>query len=169
EMGSITNLHVTPVTRSEFLLGKQLPYVALAAVNFLLMTWMAVTVFGVPLTGSFPTLALAALAFCLAATGLGLLASAVTRSQIAALFFAMIGTLLPAVQFGGMIDPVSSLQGLGRIVGEAYPASHMFTISRGVFNKGLGFDDLAASLWPLALSVPVILGIAILSLRKQEQ
>ena len=168
EMGSIVNLYVTPVTRLEFLLGKQLPYVGLAMLNFLLMCALAVTVFGVPMTGSFATLSLAALVFSFAATGMGLLASAVTRSQIAAMFFAMIGTLIPATQFAGMTDPVSSLEGAGRVIGEIYPATHMFTISRGVFNKALGLADLQASFWPLLVSVPVILGIAVLLLKKQD-
>ncbi len=125
EHGSITNLYVTPVTRIEFLLGKQLPYVGLAMVNFLLMSLLAVTIFGVPVKGSFFTLALAALIFSFAATGMGLLASAVTRSQIAAMFFAMIGTLIPATQFAGLIDPVSSLEGSSKFIGEIYPATHM--------------------------------------------
>ena len=168
ETGSILNLYVTPVTRSEFLLGKQLPYVGLAMLNFLSMTLLAVTLFGVPVSGSFPTLAAAMLLFCLIATGMGLLVSAVTKSQIAAMFFAMIGTLIPAVQFGGLTDPVSSLQGVGRTIGEIYPASHIFTISRGVFNKALDFSDLSASFQPLLLAVPVILGLAILLLKKQE-
>jgi ribosome-dependent ATPase len=168
EMGSIINLYVTPVTRSEFILGKQLPYVGLAMLNFLLMTLLAVTLFNVPLSGSFPALATAALLFCLIATGMGLLASAITKSQIAAMFVAMIGTLIPAIQYGGLIDPVSSLAGGGRVFGEIYPASHMFTISRGVFNKALGFADLASSFWPMVIAVPVIIGLAILLLKKQE-
>ncbi|MFZ3119933.1 MAG: ABC transporter permease, partial [Variovorax sp.] len=168
ELGSIVNLYVTPVTRTEFLLGKQLPYVALAMLNFLLMTLLAVTAFGVPMSGSFPTLALAAFIFSIVSTGMGLLASAVTRSQIAAMFFAMIGTLIPATQFAGLIHPVSSLEGAGRIIGELYPASYMFTISRGVFSKALGLSDLRASFWPLLASVPVILGVAVLLLKKQE-
>jgi ribosome-dependent ATPase len=53
ELGSIINFYVTPVTRLEFLLGKQLPYVILGMANFLLLTLLAVTLFGVPLTGSF--------------------------------------------------------------------------------------------------------------------
>ncbi|ADV01770.1 ribosome-associated ATPase/putative transporter RbbA [Alicycliphilus denitrificans] len=168
EMGSIINLYVTPVTRTEFLLGKQLPYVALAMLNFLLMVLLAVTAFGVPMTGSFFALALAAFIFSLASTGMGLLASAVTRSQIAAMFFAMIGTLIPATQFAGLTDPVSSLQGVGRFIGDIYPATYMFTISRGVFNKALYMADLHAQFWPLLLSVPVILGVAIALLKKQD-
>ena len=169
ETGSITNLYVTPVTRIEFLLGKQLPYVGLAMVNFLLMSLLAVTIFGVPVTGSFFTLSLAALIFSFAATGMGLLASAVTRSQIAAMFFAMIGTLIPATQFAGLIDPVSSLEGSSKFIGEIYPATHMISISRGVFNKSLGLADLTGPLWSMLLSVPVILGVAVLLLKKQER
>ncbi|OGA58526.1 MAG: multidrug ABC transporter ATP-binding protein [Burkholderiales bacterium RIFCSPHIGHO2_01_FULL_64_960] len=169
ETGSITNLYVTPVTRIEFLLGKQLPYVGLAMMNFLLMSLLAVTIFGVPVKGSFLTLALAALIFSFAATGMGLLASAVTRSQIAAMFFAMIGTLIPATQFAGLIDPVSSLEGSSKFIGEIYPATHMISISRGVFSKALGLPDLTWPLWSMLLSVPVILGAAVLLLKKQER
>lgn len=169
ETGSITNLYVTPVTRIEFLLGKQLPYVGLAMVNFLLMSLLAVTIFGVPVKGSFLTLALAALIFSFAATGMGLLASAVTRSQIAAMFFAMIGTIIPATQFAGLRDPVSSLEGSSKFIGEIYPATHMISISRGVFNKSLGLADLTGPLWSMLISVPVILGVAVLLLKKQER
>ena len=168
ELGSIINLYVTPTTRTEFMLGKQLPYVLLALFNFGLMCLAAVTVFGVPITGSFATLTLGAALFSLCSTGMGLLASTVTRSQIAAMFFAMVGTLIPAVQFAGLINPVSSMTGFARWVGEVYPASHMFTISRGVFNKALALQDLQAEFWPMLVAVPVIVGAAILLLRKQE-
>ncbi|WP_127805150.1 ribosome-associated ATPase/putative transporter RbbA [Hydrogenophaga sp. NH-16] len=169
ELGSIVNLYVTPVTRVEFLLGKQLPYVALAMLNYLLMSGLAVFVFGVPMKGSFVTLTLAALLFTIIATGMGLLASAVTRSQIAAMFFAMLGTLIPATQFSGLTDPVSSLEGAGRWIGEIYPATHMVTISRGVFSKALGWHDLSSSFGPMLIAIPVIIGIAIWALPKQEK
>ncbi len=168
ELGSIINLYVTPVTRSEFLLGKQAPYVVLAMLNFALMTLMAVTVFDVPVKGSLLTLASAALLFVLFATGFGLFASSFTRSQIAAMFVTMMGTMIPAIQFAGMMNPVSSLEGFGAVVGRVYPASYFFTISRGVFNKALGFSSLRGSFWPLLLAGPVIMGISILLLKKQE-
>lgn len=169
ELGAIVNFYVTPTTSAEFLIGKQLPYVAIAMINFLLMCLLSVTVFGVPITGSFATLFIAASIFSFSATGMGLLASTLTKSQIAAMFFAMIGTMIPAFEYAGIINPVSSLQGMGRIIGEMYPASHMMVISRGVFNKALGFTDLHASLWPLFLAAPVILGLSILLLKKQER
>lgn len=168
ELGSIINLYVTPVTRLEFLLGKQAPYVALAMLNFLLMTLLAVTLFGVPITGSFTTLLAAALIYNVVATAIGLLASTFTRSQIAALFFTMIGTLVPAVQFAGLLNPVSSLEGAGKLIGQVYPATHMLTISRGVFSKALDFSNLQGSFWPLIAAIPVILGASALLLKKQE-
>ncbi|KAK78338.1 putative ABC transporter, ATP-binding protein YhiH [Bordetella holmesii CDC-H635-BH] len=168
ELGSIINLYVTPVSRLEFLLGKQAPYVALAMLNFLLMVLLAVTVFGVPITGSFVTLLLAALVYSVIATAIGLLASTFTRSQIAALFFTMMGTMVPAVQFAGLINPVSSLEGGGRLIGQIYPATHMLTISRGVFSKALHMHDLYSAFWPLLLAVPIILGVSVLLLKKQE-
>ena len=169
EMGSIINLYVTPVRRSEFLLGKQLPYLVLAMGNFLLLTALAVTVFGVPMTGSFAALFLATLLYTLFATGFGLFASVFTRSQIAAIFATMVGTILPVVQFAGLINPVSSLAGAGRLIGEVYPATHMLIISRGVFSKALGVADLGVQFAAMFAAVPVILVLAVLLLDRQER
>jgi ribosome-dependent ATPase len=102
------------------------------------------------------------------ATGMGLLASTFTRSQIAAMFTTMIGTIMPTVQFSGMLDPTSSLEGAARFIGKVYPAAHMLTISRGVFNKGLGMAELQPFFWPLLIAVPVLLGASLALLRKQE-
>lgn len=169
ELGSIINLYVTPVTRTEFLIGKQLPYIGLAMVNFFCMVLLAVTIFGVPIKGSFITYTLATFLFCIISTGMGLLASTITKSQIAAMFIAMIGTMLPAAQFAGLLNPVTSMEGFSRIFGELYPATHMFNISRGIFNKALMFSDVQSALIPLLIAVPVILGLAVLMLPKQEK
>ena len=168
ELGSIINLYVTPVTRTEFLLGKQLPYIVMAMVNFLLMALLAITLFGVPVKGSFVTLALAALIFVLFATGFGLFASTFTRSQIAAMFVAMIGTMLPAIQFAGLLNPVSSLEGVGAVIGRIYPVTYFLTISRGVFSKALTLSDLYALFGPMLLAVPVIIVLSIALLKKQD-
>ncbi len=169
ELGSIINFYVTPATRLEFLIGKQLPYIALAMLNFLLMVLLAVTVFGVPLTGSFLTLATGTLLYVSAATAVGLLISTFMRSQIAAIFGTAVLTILPATEYSGIIDPVSSLEGTGRIIGELYPTTHYVTISRGTFSKALDFSDLAASFIPLVLAAPILLALAAALLRKQER
>ena len=168
EMGSIINLYVTPVTRTEFLLGKQVPYIVISMLSFLLLLLMAVTIFGVPIKGSLLTLCLAGLAYCIIATGFGLLASTVTRSQIAVIFLTCVGTMLPAIQFSGLLNPVASLEGSGRYIGEVYPTTHMLIIARGVFNKALGFFDLHNSIFTLLITIPIILGASIFLLKKQE-
>ena len=169
ELGSITNLYVTPVSRIEFLLGKQLPYIAVAMTNFALMFLMALFVFGVPLKGSFPALLLGVLIYVTAMTAYGMLISAFTNTQIAALFGAAILTVVPATQFAGMMTPVSSLAGGAQIVGRAFPMTYFVPVSVGTFTKGLGFLDLGANLAALALFVPVLILLNVALLRKQER
>ena len=168
ELGSIINLYVTPTTRSEFLLGKQLPYIVLGMFNFFLLCALSVFVFGVAHKGSFLTLTLAALLYVTIATGLGLLISTFMKSQIAAIFGTAIITLIPATQFSGMIDPVASLEGPGRWIGQIYPTSHFLTIARGTFSKALNISDLWGAFIPLLIAVPLVLGLSVLLLKKQE-
>jgi ribosome-dependent ATPase len=169
ELGSIVNLYVTPVTRLEFLLGKQLPYVAVGFIDFLVLVLVAVLLFGVPVKGSFLALSLGAVLYLLASTGFGLLVSAFTRTQIAALFGTAIATSLPAVQFSGMMQPVSSLEGSGAIIGQLFPTTHFLSISIGAFTKALGLFDLWASFLALAATVPFLTLLSLLLLRKQER
>jgi ribosome-dependent ATPase len=169
ELGSITNLYVTPVSRLEFLLGKQLPYIALAMVNFALMLVMALFVFQVPLKGSFPTLLLGTLIYVTTTTAYGILISAFARTQLAALFGTAILTVLPATMFAGMMVPVSSLTGIARTMGRLFPMTYFLPISVGTFTKGLGFTDLAINIGALALFVPALLALSLLLLRKQER
>ncbi len=168
ELGSVINFYVTPTTRLEFLLGKQIPYVALGMLNFALLTLMAVTVFDVPLKGSFPALAVGAFLYVISATAMGLVMSSFMRSQVAAIFGTAVATLIPAAQFSGFIDPVSSLQGIGAFIGSIYPATYFLIISRGAFAKALHFADLQGMFVPLLLAIPVLLGVCALLLKKQE-
>jgi ribosome-dependent ATPase len=169
ELGSITNLYVTPATRVEFLAGKQLPYLAVAMVSFLVLVALATGTLGVPLKGSFAALAAGALLYVITTTGLGLLMSTFTRTQIAALFGTAIATMTPATQFSGLTDPVSSLEGVGRAIGTVFPTTYFLLISRGAFNKALGFADLSGEFLALATFVPVVAVATLLLLRKQER
>ncbi len=168
ELGSIINLYVTPVTKLEFLLGKQLPYVGIGLLNFLSLVTFAVLVFDVPIKGSPAALAIGALLYLFCSTGLGLLISTFTRSQIAAVFGTAIATMLPAIQFSGLIYPVSALEGLGALIGHVYPTSHFVVISRGAFSKALGVADLAAYFVPLLLTIPLLTLLSTTLLKKQE-
>jgi ribosome-dependent ATPase len=169
ELGSIVNLYVTPVSRLEFLVGKQLPYIALAMANFALLLLMALFVFQVPLKGSFPVLLLGTLIYVSATTAYGMLISAFTSTQIAALFGTAVLTVLPATQFSGMLSPVSSLTGAAKYIGLGFPMTYFVPVSVGTFTKGLGFGALSLDLVQLAVFVPVLIGLSALLLGKQER
>lgn len=168
ELGSITNLYVTPLTRLEFLLGKQLPYIGVAMANFVVMVALAQIVFRVPLKGSASLLTAGTLIYVTATTAYGMLISTFARTQIAALFGTAILTVLPATMFAGMLVPVASLTGLGRILGRLFPMSYYLPISLGIFTKGLGWADLAGTLAILAAFIPVLTGAACLAMARQE-
>ncbi|ENT44590.1 hypothetical protein B969_01616 [Brucella suis F5/05-4] len=167
ELGSIINFYVTPVTKFEFLLGKQLPYIGLAFLNFLMLTAFAVFIFRVPFTGSFVTYATTALLYVIITTSMGLVISTFMNSQIAAIFGTALMTLIPAVQYSGIIDPVSALQGVGAFIGKIYPTTYFVTISRGTFSKALDFSALAGSFLPLLIAIPVLMLLGIVLLKKQ--
>ena len=125
--------------------------------------------FHVPLKGSFLTLVLGALLYVLATTAYGMLISSFTKTQIAALFGTAILTVLPATQFSGMLSPVSSLTGVAKYIGLAFPMSYFVPISVGTFTKGLGFSDLALDVVELAIFAPLFIGLSAALLSKQER
>ncbi|GAB0110516.1 ribosome-associated ATPase/putative transporter RbbA [Pseudoalteromonas distincta] len=169
ELGSITNLYVTPVTRLEFIIGKQLPYILVSMVSFFGLVSLAITVFGVPLKGSFWALSAAALLYVTATTGVGLLISAFTKTQISALAASTIVVLMIAVNFCGLIDPVSSLDGISAIIGKLFPTTYFLEACRGVFNKALNFSELSAQLLTLLAFIPVLTLASVFLLPKQDK
>ncbi|MGO9236487.1 MAG: ribosome-associated ATPase/putative transporter RbbA [Methylocella sp.] len=169
ELGSITNLYVTPVTRIEFLIGKQLPYIAIGMTNFLLLFLIASLVFAVPLKGSFPALFVGTLLYVISTTGYGMLISSFSSTQIAALFGTAILSYLPAFQFSGIMTPVSSLAGIAAFMGRIFPMTYYLPISVGTFTKGLGFQDLAEDLLALTLFDVVLVLFSLCFLHSQEK
>ncbi len=169
EFGSITNLYVTPVTRLEFLIGKQLPYILVSMISFFGLVVLAITVFGVPLKGSMWALSVTALLYVTSTTGLGLLISAFTKTQISALAATTVIILMIAVNFCGLIDPVTSLEGPGAIIGKLFPTTYFLEACRGVFNKALNFSDLSPQFLPLLAFIPVLTLASVFLLPKQDK
>ncbi|HXV31685.1 MAG TPA: ribosome-associated ATPase/putative transporter RbbA [Sinorhizobium sp.] len=169
EIGTITNFYVTPTSRLEFLLGKQLPYLGVGMINFFVMTATVLFFFNVPLKGSGLALTLAALLYIGAAVGYGLFISTLTKSQVAAVFAGAVLSLLPTMQFSGMSQPVSSLEGAARFMGSLWPTTYYRQMSVGAFTKGLGFQDMASDLLALSLFPPAFLVLSMLLLKKQEK
>ncbi len=168
ETGSIANFYATPVSRLEFLLGKQAPYVVISFVSFVTLLILAVTLFGLPLRGNLLALAAGTLLYVTATTGFGMVVSTFTRTQVAAIFASMILSILPAVNFSGLLTPVSSLAGPGYIIGLLFPSSWYQQISIGSFTKGLPFAELWPNFVMLGLFVLIFTSLAWLGLKKQE-
>ncbi len=168
ETGSIANFRATPITKLEFLVGKQIPYIAVAMVSFVLLALLAIFLFGVPIKGSVIVLIIGTLLYVTATTGFGQLVSTFTRTQVAAVFATAILSIVPAVNFSGLIVPVSSLSGGARLFGLGFPAAWYQQVSSGAFTKGLGFEALWVNLVMLAVFGVVFLMAAHLLLRKQE-
>ena len=169
ELGSITNLYVTPVTRLEFVIGKQLPYILVSMISFFGLVALAIYVFGVPLKGSLWALSVAALLYVITTTGVGLLISAFTKTQISALAATTVVVLMIAVNFCGLIDPVSSLEGIGAVIGKLFPTTYFLEACRGVFNKALNFSDLSPQIFPLLAFIPALTLASVFLLPKQDK
>jgi ribosome-dependent ATPase len=168
ELGSIANFYAAPATKAEFLLGKQLPYVAIALIQFVTLVALALLLFKVPIKGSIPTLALGGVLYVLASTGFGLLLSVFCSSQTAAIFAAAIIAILPAVQFSGMFVPVSSLTGSATITARIFPSTYFQAISVGTFTKALGMPALWPSIVALAVIALIYFAVSAMFLKKQE-
>jgi ribosome-dependent ATPase len=168
ETGSIANFRSTPITKFEFLLGKQVPYVAVAMVNFAFLLLMAIFVFGVPLKGPFLTLLIGTIVYVISTTGFGQLISSFTRTQVAAVFATAILSIVPAVNFSGLFAPVSSLSGTARILGLTFPSAWYQPITVGVFAKALGMSSLWFNVVAIFIIAVAYLVLSLLFLRKQE-
>jgi ABC-type multidrug transport system ATPase subunit/ABC-type Na+ efflux pump permease subunit len=168
ELGSIANFYAAPATRTEFLFGKQLPYVAVALIQFVTLVALAVLLFQVPVKGSWLTLILGGMVYVLASTGFGLLLSVFATTQTAAIFAAAIIAILPAVQFSGMFVPVSSLTGGAWAAAKIFPSTYFQAVSVGTFTKALGMASLWRSVVALAAIAIIYFLLSVLLLRKQE-
>ena len=168
ELGSINNLYATPVTKIEFLLGKQFPYIVIAMMSFVSLVVIALVLFQVPIKGSILALILGALFCVTASTAFGLLVSTFVKTQIAAIFAAAILSIMPTIQFSGYLSPVSSLSGGAKIMGSIFPSTYFQKISVGTFTKALGVYDLYVNYIALLLLIITFIFLSWYLLKDQD-
>ncbi len=169
ELGSIINFYVTPTGRLEYLIGKQLPYIAIGMVNFFILAGLALIVFGVSIKGSFLMLTLCTLLYLMVTTGVGMVTSTFTKTQVAAVFITAILTIQPTIQFAGLLQPVSTLEGSARVIGTIWPTTYYMHSSLGAYTKGLSAGLMLRDLVVLAIMIPILIAISALGLKKQEK
>jgi ABC-2 type transport system permease protein len=158
ENGTIEQLFMTPVRAGELMIGKVSPYLVMTIIEFCTITFLMVTIFQVPINGSFWTLLGIAFPFILAMLGLGLLISTRASTRDAAMQMTM-GTLLPAIFLSGYVFPIDSMPRFFWYVSQAIPTTWLIDASRGVILRGAGWAELwehAAVLWSMAIAMMVL-------------
>jgi ribosome-dependent ATPase len=169
ELGSIINFYVTPTGRLEYLLGKQAPYVAIGMINFFILAALALFVFGVNIKGNFILLTLCTFLYLFVTTGIGMVTASITKTQVAAVFITAILTIQPTIQFAGLLQPVSTLEGSARFIGSIWPTTYYMHASLGAYTKGLSASLMVRDLVVLAVTYPILLVLSTLGLKKQDK
>lgn len=142
ERGTLEVLLVSPLRPWQIIVGKVLPYLALAFANVVTALVAAWLVFQVPFRGSIPLLLAESILYSVVSLALGVLIAARTPSQRAAMLAAMLGTLLPSTMLSGMVFPIASMPGWLVPFTYIVPARWFIVIARGIMLKGVGLEHL---------------------------
>ncbi|WP_027359962.1 ABC transporter permease [Desulforegula conservatrix] len=169
ETGSIYNIYVSTVSRAEFLIGKLFPYMAISAVNSLILFLFATELFGAPFKGSLLLFFASTIIYVICTTGIGLLASVFVQTQTSAMIVTSIITLVPAVLYSGILIPVSSLEKSAQIVAHLLPAMYYTNIVIACFMKGVGIEHFWKDILILSLYAFSLLFLGYLFFRKRTK
>lgn len=167
ESGTILNLYCSPAGRWDILAGKALPYVAVSFVDYFIIFLASVWLFRVRFVGSAWVLSAGALLYSICTIGIGLLISALTRTQLAAMLATFLVAVAPAFTFSGIFAPVASQDAVGRFVSRLIPATYFMDVVRGSYLKGGGAAPYAPNLLALVAYAVVVYVVAWLVLRKR--
>jgi ABC-2 type transport system permease protein len=159
ERGTMEQLVATPVGRVEVLLGKMLPYFGICLFNVGLTVAAGLFLFQVPFRGSLVLLFFTSCLFLAGALGFGILISAVARTQMLATQIAMLTTYLPAFMLSGFIFAIPNMPPVLQGITYLFAARYFVTITKGIFLKGTGLDELWVSV--LSLAVYALMGLAL--------
>ena len=169
EAGTITNFYATPLTKMEFLIGKQLIYIVIFMIIYFILLSIAVFFYKVPLKGSFLFLTFTTLIYLFCTTSLGLLVSSFVKTQISGLLITLITTMIPSFTYSGLLKPVSSLDKSAQISARFYPIFYYVRVITGSFTKNIQINRLLPSIFYLTIFYLVIMTLCVILLKKQEK
>lgn len=154
ERGTMEALLATPVTRTELLVSKIIPYYGLGMIAMVICMLVAVFVMGMPFRGSLLVLFGVSSLFLGSALGLGLFLSTVMRSQFNAALAALTAGFLPALMLSGFVFEISSMPMPIRVITRFISARYLSSSLQTLFQVGnLGSVQGYASIWLIALTV----------------
>jgi ABC-2 type transport system permease protein len=149
ELGTLEQLNVTPLTRSELIIGKLVPYGLVGLIDVVLVLSVAILWFHVPMRGSLPLLFGMTLIYLLTTLGLGLLVSTISSTQQQAMMTSTFFFLMPMVLLSGFVFPIENMPAPVQSFTYLLPLRYFLVILRSIFLKGVGLEVL----WPQALAL----------------
>jgi ABC-2 type transport system permease protein len=166
EHGTIEQLMVTPITPPELILGKIVPYVAIAFFDLAEVLIIGVLWFGVPIHGSLTLLLAISTLFLLTTLGLGIFISTIARTQQEAMYLSFF-TLLPSIFLSGFLFPLEAMPRALQLISYVIPLRYMLSVATGIILKGVGLRVLAWQVLAIAVFGTVIFTAAARRFRKR--
>jgi ABC-2 type transport system permease protein len=160
ERGTMETLLSMPTRPVEVLIGKIVPYILVGYVQVVLILLFARLLFNVPMVGNLGLLLVVALVFIAANLAMGLTFSTLAKNQLQAMQMAFF-FFLPSLMLSGFMFPFRGMPQWAQVIGEVFPLTHFLRIVRGILLKGVGPEDVAPELWPIALFAVVALAIGV--------
>jgi ABC-2 type transport system permease protein len=167
ERGTMEQLASTPVTRVEVIVGKLIPYVGIGLIDIGLTVGLGMLLFDVPFRGNPFLLVILSLLFLIGALGFGIFISAVAKSQMLATQAAIIATYLPALLLSGFMFSIDAMPPSLRLITYAVPARYYLVVTRGIFLKGVGIEELRIQAFLMLAFAVLGLGLAVAKFRKE--
>ncbi|MFN2110342.1 MAG: ABC transporter permease [Anaerolineae bacterium] len=149
EHGTLEQIMVTPVSRTELLIGKIIPYIIVGLINVVVIPAVAEIAFHVPFNGSFPLFFALSAIFLFAMLSMGMLIGVFMHTQPAALALSFLLIFFPGFFMTGIFFPLASMPAEVRMEAMSLPGTHYAVITRGIFLPGVGMEVL----WPYVLAL----------------
>jgi len=167
ERGTIEQIYVSPIRPFVFVLGKIIPYGAIAFGEMLLILLAGTLWFGIPFEGSVSLLIVMSLIYVLCTVSIGLFVSTITKTQLAAVLLSLIIALMPSFLFSGFLFPITSMPYMLQLYTYVFPARYFNDISRDIFLKGAGIEYLWSNMLSLIIYTIVLFYITSLRFKKK--
>lgn len=169
ERGTLEAIFVTPVSVMELLLSKMLPYFGVAMVGFFLCLIASKFLYGIPLYGSFAVLLAATVLYLFVALGIGLMISAVTKSQFLSCQIALMVGFLPSLMLSGFLFDLHSVPDWVSVIGHILPATYYLELLKTLFLAGNEWTMIVKNCTVLFAYGLLFLGIALRITKKRVE
>ena len=166
EHGNLELLINTPVSTTQLMIGKVVPYIAIGLIQLAIIITVGGLLFKVPVRGSIAELYIAASVFIAANLSLGLFVSTVVRTQFQAIqvtiFF-----LLPSILLSGFVFPFDGMPRIIQYIGEILPNTHFIRLTRGIMLRDAGLGEMLPELLALGIFTIIAMTAAVLRFTKR--